>query len=92
VLEVIEHQEQSLVFQVGMQRLSRSLPFCLAHAQRPGDGRNHETRVCERRQGEEHYSIREKVSGIPGRPDGQTRLADAASTGEREQLDLRLSK
>ena len=77
---------------MGTQRLSCGLPFCLSHAQRPGDGRNHETRVHEWRQGNERYPVWEEVSGIVCHLNGQTSFADATSTGESEQPDLRLSE
>jgi hypothetical protein len=90
VLEVIEQQEGFPFAQVLAEDLQRVHARSFPQAQGPRDGRHHERRVAQGRQGDEGHAVGEvAAAGLARRFDGQAGLADAPGTRERQQPDGR---
>src|SRR5215217_8333746 len=88
MLEVVEHQEQTLLPQMSAQHLIRALASGFPQPYRSRDGRDDEVWVHQRSQTDERYAVWEVFCSIPRRFQGKACLADAAQAGEGEQPDL----
>src|SRR5919107_5035530 len=88
MLEVVQYQQQPLLSKISVQGLARSSVPRFPQAQRLRDGRDHETRVAQRRQGNENRAVWEKPRGYPCRLYSEARLAYAARAGQGEQPGL----
>ena len=86
VLEVVQHDEHPAIAQRGPQPAVQRGRVPVVHAQLPGHGIEHETRVAQRRQVGEYDPVRVVARHLPGHLDGQPGLADAARAGEDQQL------
>src|ERR687886_1363687 len=71
------------------QGLALRLAFVLPQTQRPHDGGDYKLGVVQRREGDEHHAVREEFRGVSRRLYGETGLANAAGSCEREQPTLR---
>src|SRR5919107_3110095 len=85
MLEVVQYQQQPLLSKISVQGLARSSVPRFPQAQRLRDGRDHETRVAQVRQGNENRAVWEKPRGFSSRLYREARLAYAASAGQGEQ-------
>src|SRR6266699_2934354 len=82
---VIEHEQQVLLAEVGMQSLLHGLPYDFFEAERLRDGRQDEFRVADLGQGDKTDATRKVVEEFGCHLHSQARFADATGAGERRE-------
>jgi hypothetical protein len=85
LLEVVQHQEEITVPEVGGQRVEDIRARLLPHAQGRGDVRGNQGRVRHRAQVDHVHAVLDPVHLLGGDPQRQARLASAARPGEGEE-------
>ncbi|MGD0246170.1 MAG: hypothetical protein ABSB59_38380 [Streptosporangiaceae bacterium] len=85
MLEVVQHQQHPAIAQRQRQQAGQRGRVPFVHPQLPGDGVEHQVRIAQRRQVDEHRPVGEVARHPFGHLDGQPGLADAARAGEDQQ-------
>jgi hypothetical protein len=88
VLEVVQYQQHPALAQRCPQQSGQRRGVPLVHAQLPGHGAEHQPRVPQRRQIDEHDPVGKVARHPSGHLDSQPGLADAARTGQGQQLGV----
>ena len=89
MLEVVEHEEELAVPQSPREIVCDCLATQCADPESLCSGRKDEVGILERRKADEHNAVGEVVEKSGGGLDGEPRLACPASTGQRDQPNLR---
>ena len=85
VLEVVEQQQHLPAAQMRGERLEQRLAAHLGDPQRPRDGGRNQGGIAQRGQGHDEDPVGVGATEVLGHVQGQTRLADPARAGQREQ-------
>ena len=85
MLAGVEHQQELTLVERVEQDLARGSLPAFADAERGGHRLRQEVRHGERRQIDEPHAIGEVVHEAGGHPHGQSSLADASGSGERDE-------
>ena len=87
LLEVVEHQQETLVAQHGLQPLDQGLVARFPHAERRDDGGRHQTRVADRGERDDGDAVGEVLRHRRRRTQREPGLAHPARTGQGQQTE-----
>lgn len=88
MLQVIQHEQQAPVAEAGHQAVDDHFAAGLRYAQNVRDGVEDQTGIGQGRQINEDDAVGERRERHGGEVEGETRLADATGSGQREQAHV----
>jgi hypothetical protein len=88
MFEVVQDEQQSSLIKYGEHSFLKRIIATLVHAQRLGDGQEHEVGIADRGKWHEHDAVIKLVCYGGRHLHGEASLADAARAGEGDQFDI----
>jgi hypothetical protein len=92
MFEIVEHQQQVLVLQKGLETDQRRPAGAIGDAQGVGEGRDDQFGLTYRRQGNEGDSIGDLIANLLAGSQRETGLADAARPGDGQEAKIRAAE